>query len=166
MGSVSNERWDYSWKEGTRIEKKFVTACTGKGYEIKKSTKEEDINLHIDFYVNRKTKPTVSVDVKGGNHPNVIWVEFKNVRGKKGWLYGEADWIAFDIPEIKGFAMVLREELTDLAEQIVEPVFVSKNEADRKLYQRKNRKDVISRLWLQDIKCCPSYNILKYITNN
>jgi len=166
MSSVSRGRWSYSRREGTRSEDKFVAACQARGYETKKSSKEEDINLHIDYYVMRKGRKTVSVDVKGGNHPNVIWVEFKNVRGNEGWMYGKADWIAFELAEVGGFAMVLRSELAALAEEIVEPVFVDKKQADRKYYQRKDRKDVISRLWLSDIQKCNSYNILNYANPN
>lgn len=162
MSSVSRGRWSYSRKEGTRSEDKFIAACIQRGYKTKKSSREEDINLHIDYYVNRGSRSTVSVDVKGGNHPNVIWVEFKNVRGNDGWMYGKADWIAFELPEVGGFVMVLRKELASLAEEIVDPVFVDKKDADRKYYQRKGRLDVISRLWLDDLKRCPSYNILPY----
>jgi len=162
MSSVSKGRWGYSRKEGTRSEDKFVAACIQRGYKTKKSSREEDIHLHIDYYVTRGSRSTVSVDVKGGNHPKVIWVEFKNVRGNDGWMYGKADWIAFELPEVCGFVMVLREELALLAESIVEPVFVDKKDADRKYYQRKDRLDVISRLWLDDLKRCPSYNVLPY----
>jgi len=166
MSSVSKGRWGYSRTEGLRSEDKFVSACIAKGYETKKSTRDEDIHLHIDYYVTRKGRKTVSVDVKGGNHPNVIWVEFKNVRGNDGWMYGKADWIAFELPEVGGFAMVQRKELVALAEEIVEPVFVDKKEADRKYYQRKDRLDVISRLWLSDIQKCKSYNVLNYANPN
>lgn len=166
MSSVSKGRWGYSRTEGLRSEDKFVSACIAKGYETKKSTRDEDIHLHIDYYVMRKGRKTVSVDVKGGNHPNVIWVEFKNVRGNDGWMYGKADWIAFELPEVGGFAMVQRKELVALAEEIVEPVFVDKKEADRKYYQRKDRLDVISRLWLSDIQKCKSYNVLNYANPN
>ena len=162
MSSVSKGRWGYSRKEGTRSEDKFVAACIQRGYETKKSSRDEDIHLHIDYYVTRGSRSTVSVDVKGGNHPKVIWVEFKNVRGNDGWMYGKADWIAFELPEVCGFVMVLRKELASLAESIVEPVFVDKKDADRKYYQRKDRFDVISRLWLDDLKRCPSYNVLPY----
>lgn len=166
MSSVSRGRWNYSRKEGTRSEDKFVAACKARGYQTTKSSRDEDIHLHIDYYVMRNGRKTVSVDVKGGNHPNVIWVEFKNVRGNAGWMYGKADWIAFEIAEVGGFAMVLRSELAKLAEQIVEPVFVDKKEADRKYYQRKDRQDVISRLWLSDIQKCKSYNVLSYANPN
>jgi hypothetical protein len=162
MSSVSKSRWGYSRKEGTRSEDKFVAACIQRGYETKKSSRDEDIHLHIDYYVTRGSRSTVSVDVKGGNHPKVIWVEFKNVRGNDGWMYGKADWIAFELPEVCGFVMVLRKELASLAESIVDPVFVDKKDADRKYYQRKDRLDVISRLWLDDLKRCPSYNVLPY----
>jgi hypothetical protein len=166
MSSVQRSRWKYSKEVGLRTEDKFVSACQSRGDNVTKSSRDEDIKLHIDYYVMRKDQSTVSVDVKGGNHPNCIWVEFKNVRGDIGWMYGKADWIAFEVAEVGGFAMVKRSERADLSERIVEQVFVDKANADRKLYQRKDRKDVISRLWLEDIKQCQSYSVLKYSDPN
>jgi len=81
-------------------------------------------------------------------------------------MYGKANWIAFELPEVGGFAMVLRKELVALAEEIVEPVFVDKKNADHKYYQRKDRLDVISRLWLSNIQRCKSYNVLNYANPN
>ena len=126
-----------------------------------KSDRDTDIYDHIDYFVARINDET-SVDVKGGNHPSTIWVEFKNVHGNEGWLYGKAEYIAFDMPELGGFVMVGRRELARLSEKIVEPVFVTKQEATRKYYQRAGRQDVISRLELDDIKKLVSFKILKY----
>jgi hypothetical protein len=100
--------------------------------------------------------------VKGGNHPNTIWVEFKNVNGDAGWMYGKAEYIAFDMPEMGGFVMVRTNELRNLCEAIVEPVFVTKQEATRKFYQRDGRQDVISRLELQDLQTLVSFKVLNY----
>jgi len=89
-------------------------------------------------------------------------VEFKNVKGDNGWMYGKAEYIAFDMPEVGGFVMVRTQELARLCEKIVEPVFVTKQEATRKYYQREGRQDVISRLELQDIQRLISFKVLNY----
>tara|TARA_B100001287_G_scaffold273048_1_gene275790 strand:+ start:625 stop:978 length:354 start_codon:yes stop_codon:yes gene_type:complete len=103
------------------------------------------------------------VDVKGNNLPDQIWVEFKNVRGNDGWLYGGATIIAFDMPEEGGFSIVDREELALFCEKHVKDEFVSnKDEAYLKKYTRKDRQDVISILKLHDIKSLMSYRVWEY----
>lgn len=159
---VSNGRWNYSRKEGNKSESRFVDACIEKGYKVEKSTRQDDMHKHIDYYVKRNGRDTVGVDVKGGNHPNVIWIEFKNVRGKDGWLYGQADWIAFDMAEASGFLMVLRKELASYCEANVETKLGTKEEATRRYYQRKGRQDIIARFHLSDLQKLKSYMVLPY----
>jgi hypothetical protein len=161
MLMVSNERRKYSNQMGDITAQRFVEACEAIGYSCEKSDRNTDIYDHIDYFVTR-LQGTTSVDVKGGNHPNTIWVEFKNVHGNDGWLYGKAEYIAFDMPELGGFVMVRTSELARLSEQIVEPVFVTKQEATRKYYQREGRQDVISRLELTDLQRLVSFKVLHY----
>jgi hypothetical protein len=103
-----------------------------------------------------------SVDVKGNNYPHEIWVEFINVRGNDGWLFGQAEYIAFDIEAIQGLAMVSRTELLALCERLVVKEFVPKQQAYHKLYNREGRHDVISRLELIDIAPLKTFKILNY----
>jgi hypothetical protein len=159
---ISKERLEYSNEFGGRVEQMFVSACQKVGYVCEKTDDNTDMYLHIDYIVYRNNNTKTSVDVKGGNHPNVIWVEFKNVNGNDGWMFGSAEIIAFDMPELFGFCIVNRKELLEWCYQNVEKVFVVKKEATRKLYQRKDRKDVISRLELSDIQKLSSYRLLKY----
>jgi hypothetical protein len=158
---ISKDRRNYSVQVGDMTEKRFVEACEAIGYSCEKSDRNTDIYDHIDYFVTR-LNGTTSVDVKGGNHPNNIWVEFKNVRGDAGWLYGKAEYIAFDMPEVGGFVMVSRKQLADLCEQIVEPVFSTKENATRRWYQREGRQDIISRLELADVERLVSFKVLKY----
>lgn len=160
--SVNKNRKDYSDKIGDDTQNLFVKSCENVGYVCEKTKEEVDIKEHIDYYIARKDNTKTSVDVKGGNHPKVIWVEFNNVNGEKGWIYGKAEHIAFDMPELSAFVIVDRVELSELCEVIVEKVFVTKQEATRKLYQRKGRRDVISRLELTDLMKLKSYKLLKY----
>ena len=73
---------------------------------------------------------------------HIHWVELKNVNGKAGWLYGDADFFSF---EIKDYWLVV--DKVDLqrfiAEKCREKIRVSKPEL-YKLYQRKDRKDIIT----------------------
>ena len=159
---LSKERINFCNYHGNKSQVLFVKLCNAIGYKCIKSTKNEDIYQHIDFWIERTDGTKTSVDVKGMNKVNEIWVEFKNVNGKDGWMFGNQELIAFDIDQLKSFAIVKRIELLDLCRLIIKNEFVSKNNAHKKLYQRKDRKDVISILHLNDIKNLSSYKLLKY----
>ena len=160
--SVSKKRWDESRVMGNTSQTLFVKSCEKIGYTCIPSTLEVDIHNHIDYYVEKPNGELISVDVKGNNKLNEIWVEFNNVRGKRGWLYGDAKYIAFDMPELNGFSIVGRSELLARCEDIVEKVFVSKSESLRKLYQRKDRFDIISKIHHSDIIDLKSYRFIPY----
>lgn len=101
---------------------------------------DEDIVQHIDL------KQTIGIDVKGLKkiqrtdefpNENFHWIEFKNVKGENGWLYGESDFIAFETDDyffitpriaLKNFV----EEKCKLKEWYVEPALY-------KLYRRDQR---------------------------
>ena len=160
---VSKGRRDYSFRRGKISHQKFVAACEfNMGYKTRPSTTKEDIHDHIDLWVERKDGKEYGVDVKGGTSLDTVWVEFKNVRGKDGWLYGKASFIAFDMPEEGGFLVVPREELKKYAESNVENTFVTKQEAYKKLYQRNGRQDVITKLKVSDIKGIKNFTLVKY----
>jgi len=85
-------------KEFKKVEDKFAEVIKQFG-DTSKSTKEEDIHEHWDV------KLDIKFDVKAikktnryDNEPNenIHWVELKNVRGNKGWLYGDANYFAFE----------------------------------------------------------------------
>jgi hypothetical protein len=114
--------------------------------------------MHVDFW-----HGDIGVDVKGNNLPDEIWVEFKNVRGEPGWVFGEATYIAFDIPELHGFALVERQELQNYCHQNVDfSGLVAKQDAYKRCYQRKDREDLITKLILQDLQELNSFTITEY----
>jgi len=163
---VSNKRKAYSSSTGRVAEVRFVRAARKKGLLVTKSTHTEDIHEHIDYWLAIKNGGKWGVDVKGNNLPDEIWVEFKNVRGNQGWLYGGATIIAFDMPEEGGFSIVDREELALFCERHVSKEAVSdRKEAYLKRYTRQDREDVISILKLHDIKTLVSYRVWEYDTN-
>jgi hypothetical protein len=155
MLMVSKGRRQYSKQQGDLAEKRFIDACEAVGYQVRKATAQEDIYEHIDYWVLRKEN-WYGVDVKGNRHPETIWVE--------GWLHGSATFIAFDIAEEGGFAVILREELVDWCLLNVDNTFVGKNEAYRKLYQREGREDVLTKIHLTDLKELNSFKLLRYAT--
>tara|TARA_R110000744_G_scaffold279186_4_gene391418 strand:- start:19627 stop:20121 length:495 start_codon:yes stop_codon:yes gene_type:complete len=160
---VSQSRRLYSAQRGKVSHNRFCAACEfNKRYETRNSSRNEDMFDHIDVWVKRRDGIEYGVDVKGGTTYDTVWVEFKNVRGDEGWLYGKASYIAFDMPEEGGFLVVPREELRVYAEANVSKEFVGKQDAYKKYYQRKDRQDVITKLNVSDIKGIKGFTLLRY----
>ena len=81
-----------------------------------------------------------------------IWVEFTSVNGKPGWLYGkDPSHIAFE--RDNDFIMVKTNDLASLCESKVDlkNIVNSPSEALYRAYTRKGRKDVISKIKMQDL---------------
>ena len=164
MANISSKRRAYSGSTGRVAEVRFVRAARNKGLLVTKSSYTEDRHKHIDYWLamNRDGKKW-GVDVKGNNLPDEIWVEFKNVQGNPGWLYGDSTIIAFDMPEEGGFSIVDRDELAFFCEKHVsKEAVLDKSLAYLKRYTRKDREDVISILKLHDIKSLMSYRVWEY----
>ena len=143
--TVSKGRYIYSFNEGNKAEDKFCKLMLERNNKCIKSSKYEDINKHIDFYVN-----DISVDVKGNRHLKTIWLELKNVKGEGGWLECCSEYIVFDIIELKSFCFFLREDLFNYANQFKE---IAKNKTEyKKRYTRENRKDVLIKVTYKDIE--------------
>ena len=88
---------------GKKWEQDFAAVLTYEFYRF--STKQEDMYDHwdvMDIHGN-------TYDVKGIKGHGVNWLEFMNVRGDKGWMYGKAKYIAFLIQG--DWVIVDREEL-------------------------------------------------------
>ena len=146
-----------SRQQGALAEKRYKRAAP----DARKSSKEEDMYMHVDFWHDDQ-----GVDVKGNNVPDEIWLEMKNVRGDRGWLFGEATTIAFDMPELTGFVVVDREELAKYCRDNVDfSCLVAKDEAYKRCYQRRDRKDLITKLVLSDLEVLESYTVLPYCTS-
>lgn len=139
--------------------------------DAEKSSETEDMYDHIDFWHVRDGE-RFGVDIKGNKLPNELWIEFQNVQGNPGWLYGKAKWIAFEIPELSGFAMVERQHLKAWAEfniDINDKVSDSRN-AYRKVYTRsqwggydgKPQRDLISKITIHDLREVDGFTVAKY----
>ena len=163
---ISQNRRKYSSATGRTAELRFKRCAKNLGFSVRKSQDEDDIYLHIDYWLSKDGEGKWGVDVKGNNLPDEIWCEFKNVRGEKGWMYGGATIIAFDMPEEGGFSIVNRKELKDYCEENVQDITVShKKNAYKKKYSRQGREDVITSLSLKDLKSLSSYRVWKYFTD-
>lgn len=149
-----------SVKEGDAAENLFIFEAERRGYFIERSTKYENINNHIDCWILKNHK-RVSIDVKARKRltrnnakysDDFIWIEFKNVAGKKGWINGDQDIIAFEV--YNAFILVNRLELLDLLMRTINmdaPFVESPRYALYRLYQRKGRLDLITKIKKEDL---------------
>ena len=153
-------RCHQSHNQGLRAEQKFENLVLGKGWKIRASNKQEQIKDHIDFFVIQKGKRERAFDVKAekrvsrgdqDTQTDTVWIEFLNVRGDLGWLYGKADTIAFQRGET--FVLVPRLALVDLCEQFcnLAKIVYSPYDALYKGYKRKGREDLISMITFEDV---------------
>lgn len=127
-------------KNGKKTETEFAKLF--KNYN--QSSKEQDINEHWDLEITHK------IDVKGlkkvrrsddSVNENFHYVEIKNVNGKPGWLYGEADFFAFELNNF--WVIVPKETLQDrIAKNTVKTYYDEPTVYG--LYQRSGRKDVMT----------------------
>lgn len=126
------------------------------------STKEEDMYQHWDLKIDTK------IDIKSLKkenrcdptyNENFHYVEIKNVNNDFGWLYGKADYFAF---ELENYWLIV--EKIKLQEFIKEKC-TGKEIGNKKdlyaLYRRENRKDVIVKVKTIDLMFLSSQIIKK-----
>jgi len=96
---------------GKHAEKEYAKLYSGLNdlNNIEFSTEKQDMNEHWDVSING-----VKIDVKAikKDNENIHFVEFKNVLGNKGWLYGDADGFAFETKDY--WIEVSKDELQDM----------------------------------------------------
>jgi len=139
-------------KRGKKTEEEFAKLFKSH----KRSSKSQDINEHWDLEISHK------IDVKGLKkvrradsdvNEHFHWVEIKNVHGNSGWLYGEADYFAFELQSF--WVIVSKEDLQNrIAKKTIKTYYDSPTVYG--LYQRKGRKDVMT--------IVPSYDLCSIAT--
>ena len=144
---VTKKRYDYSKKEGDRVENDLKEKLKLLGYTVKESTTEQDRYDHIDFFVNG-----FGVDAKSNKHLNNIWLEISNVNGNNGWLKGKAYYIIFEIVELNCYSVFKRIDLLNYALTFKE--YTDNKHEFYKIYTRKkwNKKDQVIKVKYDDIK--------------
>lgn len=153
---------------GQTAETSFKNSLEAFSFELT-ATEFKDQIRHLDFFVD--SPEGLSVDVKarkrvarsGERQDELVWVEFVGGGGKKGWLYGEQDWLAFE--REKDFVVVPRSNLAELCEKVVdtETPATSASDAVLKMYNRKGKKDALSLIPMKTItKNIPVIILKKY----
>lgn len=116
------------------------------------STQDEDVYEHWDLSINAK------IDVKSikkqSRHDlvyneNFHWVELKNVKGSLSWLYGNADFFAFEVEDY--WIIVEKKALQTLVSSKCISKKLQKTKNPYTLYQRPNRKDIIMKVKTLDL---------------
>jgi hypothetical protein len=89
------------------------------------------------------------IDVKAikKNDENIHFVEFRNVQGKKGWLYGDADGFAFETEDY--WIEVKKEDLQDFVHK--KCIDKTKGWGVYELGSRKGAKDLITKVKTIDL---------------
>lgn len=157
--SVRNKYDNHNCLEiGDKAENLFKTVAHKYGYQAISSTKEDNINSHIDIWITKYGR-TTGVDVKASKRisrsdtsqqDNLIWIELHSVRpNNKGWLYdGHAQFIAFE--QTSSFVIIPRQKLIELIPIHTQKIFVTQaHKAQGHIYQRPGRCDMLT---LLDIK--------------
>jgi hypothetical protein len=145
---VSNKRYAKCQKDGNFYEKLFKEKILSLSLTYKKATQKDDWYKHIDCYVNG-----YGVDVKGNRHLETIWLEVKNVNGNKGWLQGDAFYIAMYVIELQKFSIYKRLDLLNHIKTNTKEYTESKKDYN-KFYTRKKwgKKDILVKYKYDDIK--------------
>ena len=130
---------------GQEAENLFFKELQRRCKDVRFSTKEENILGQYDIVadgIKYDVKATKKLHRGNDFGSDVFWIEFYNVLGNRGWVKGEADYIAF--MKGKQFLIVGREELYQLVKTLVTDLTIYRTKSYCKLYRRKGRKDVLT----------------------
>ena len=130
------------------------------GGECEKSTRYEDMFQHIDFWWDSPKKGRIGVDVKGVKKKNrkdkevddsIHWVEIQNVKGNKGWIYGDAEYIAFrTLTQIIFVKTKVLQKWSE--EKVLNKQLVYNNPKSCYIpYQRWQRQDIVYKIPTEDL---------------
>jgi len=143
-----------SWNIGQQVENDFANLLKIADPKFRKATRDEQFR-HIDYHsyfgtIDVKAKKKVN-RYDSSDQDELIWLEFKNVQGREGWLCGETDIIAFERND--DFVLVRRKNLLDMAESKcnIDDRVTSSGGALYRGYQRRGRKDLISLVKMKDV---------------
>jgi len=143
---------------GQAAESSFSGLLATRGSVREASTPEQ--MQHVDFILTTNGQE-IKYEVKARKKvmrghaqatDETVWIEFLNVRGDLGWLYGKAHYIAFERAD--DFVIVNREKLIEMAEakcQLQQKVS-SAGQALYRGYTRYGRNDLVSMVYMTDIE--------------
>jgi hypothetical protein len=152
---------------GRIAENKFATDYLK---DIVVASQDQDIHEHWDvqgILIDLSDQP-LKFDVKALRRVNrndeslsdeITWVEGTNVHGRAGWIKGRADYIVFE--RENAWTVIKREELYRWTVDKIRRKGNKKGKGLYELYQRPNRKDIITQIRFDDIDTIDVLNLPK-----
>ena len=137
----------------------FIELAEKRGYVVHRSSfiqKKNNIDLVLEGH-HGGTPSSVTIDIKkknGKSSNSWVWVEYQTSKGKKGWIYGSAQFIVFETN--KSFIFVNRSKLFNFlaSENLIrwDLPFVDKAwSAKYRLYRRPKTLETISQVRVSDL---------------
>lgn len=153
------KNWGNFYKKGLEKENEFSELLiTNEGGITKHASRKDDIVEHIDI-IWTVNDHNFTFDVKSLKKNNRIdskvddsihWIEIQNVQGNLGWLYGKADYIAFET--LNSWVVLRRKDIITLINYKVKNDSITSSKELYTYYQRKGRKDIIVKVLTSDLQ--------------
>ena len=161
-------KWSDFYQEGLTKEKEFGDLLVKKnGGSYVHASQKDDMFNHIDLFYTIAGK-TYSFDVKSMKKSNrkdstvddqIHWIELQNVRGNPGWIYGKANFIAFEL--MNSWLIVNREKIIDWIDKKVTNKTISKSKDFYTYYQRWGRQDIVVKVKTSDLREIANFILTK-----
>jgi hypothetical protein len=152
MSEFTNEQKQPFLRGGRLVERAFAELLDNPKF----SSSEEDQLEHWDVKFDVKgLKKVKRSDSETNEH--IHWLEIRGITGHDGWVYGEADFFAFELA--KYWVVVAKQDLQDLIKDNVVKEYTQQPTL-YKLYNRQGRQDIITMVTSYDL-CYISSAIIK-----
>lgn len=161
-------KWSDFYQAGLAKENEFGDLLIEKnGGSYVHASSRDDMWNHIDLFYTKDDK-TYSFDVKSMKKSNrkdatpddqIHWVELQNVRGNPGWIYGKADFIAFEL--INSWLIVNRKIIIEWIDKKVIDKTISKSKDFYTWYQRWGRNDILVKVKTSDLREIANFILTK-----
>lgn len=146
----------------------FEDLASERGYSPQKNRDRKYYNVsHILTGKGKEGKPIeLKFDLKKIKNKKQsqewLWIEFKNSRGEKGWVHGDAHFVAFE--RQYDFIIVNRKELLEWLNSSKKirydlPFVNLAKRAKYKIYKRDGKKEEITQINAKDLKELKSYQL-------
>jgi hypothetical protein len=133
-----------NYKKFQAVERKFAGALDMFN-KVSFASRDEDIFDHwdvkIDIKIDVKAMKKINREDSEPNE-NIHYVEIKNVHGNKGWLYGEADYFAFEMKDY--YVMVSKVKLQAMIAEKCKDKIKCARPTLYQLYSREGRSDMMT----------------------
>ncbi len=133
-----------NYKKFQAVERKFAGALDMFN-KVSFASRDEDIFDHwdvkIDIKIDVKAMKKINREDSEPNE-NIHYVEIKNVHGDKGWLYGEADYFAFEMRDY--YVMVSKIKLQAMIADKCKEKIKCARPTLYQLYSREGRNDMMT----------------------